>query len=125
MKVPILAALLLPALDKAKRDALNTGCLSNWQRLSMWTTTSKFSRGRAIKPFRAGQSNMGRWEPILVCRQGNDVWFNALPTYVGGGVRLNMPVTRGRLAPDFVGAFYQTRWQLSTASRATLFIFIT
>jgi len=90
--IAILAALLLPALSKAKAKAQQTACFSN---LKQWGLADslyiddnnqvfpwpRFQQGTAV------QQDNPTWGDISTFfgfNLGNDVWFNALPHYVGG-----------------------------------------
>ena len=90
--IAILAALLLPALSKAKAKAQQTACFSN---LKQWGLAGslymddnnqvfpwpRFQQGTTV------QQDNPTWGDISTFfgfNLGNDVWFNALPHYVGG-----------------------------------------
>jgi prepilin-type N-terminal cleavage/methylation domain-containing protein/prepilin-type processing-associated H-X9-DG protein len=93
--IAILAALLLPVLAKAKLRAMEAGCLSN---LKQWglaqslyvddnNQTFPWPKYEPVSQFAAGDEDNPTWQDINSYYQtvhiGNDVWFNALPSYVG------------------------------------------
>ena len=89
--IAILAAMLLPALAKAKAKALSAVCLSNCKQ---WGLADNMYLGdnRDTFPYPRFQvSNTAdqddpKWLVINSYHnlgQGDDVWFNALPSYVG------------------------------------------
>ena len=90
--IAVLAGLLLPVLAKAKGKARDTGCLSN---LKQWglAATMYVNDNNQIFPWPRFQVNSTQqqdnptWDDInqfYFAGQGNDVWFNALPSYVAG-----------------------------------------
>ena len=90
--IAILAALLLPALAKAKGRAQEAACLSNLKQWGLADTmyvddnnqTFPYPRYQDYAPS-AAQDNPP-WLAIPTYHyqnQGDDVWFNALPAYVG------------------------------------------
>ena len=90
--ISLLAAMLLPALSKAKEKAHRAGCLSNlrqWGLAAILYTDDNlqvFPWPRFQTPITQIQDNP-LWTDInqfCFSGQGSDVWFNALPAYVGG-----------------------------------------
>ena len=90
--IAILAAMLLPALAKAKAKGQQTACLSNMRQWGL-AETMYLDDNRQIYPWpRYQTSNTGiqdnpKWSDVLEfynAGMGNDVWFNALPSYVAG-----------------------------------------
>lgn len=90
--IAILAAMLLPALSKAKARSQEANCQSNERQ---WTLANSMyvddNNGTYPWP-RYQTSNVGEqdnptWTIVgqfYNVNQGNDVWFNCLPSYVGG-----------------------------------------
>jgi prepilin-type N-terminal cleavage/methylation domain-containing protein len=60
--IAILAALLLPALGKAKDSAKTTGCLSNLKQLSVWGALYLGDYNDYICP---GSNNVPSWQELL------------------------------------------------------------
>jgi prepilin-type N-terminal cleavage/methylation domain-containing protein/prepilin-type processing-associated H-X9-DG protein len=88
--IAILAAMLLPALAKAKAKAQQAVCLSNAKQWGLADTmyvddnNQTFPFPRFQVPSSTEQDNPS-WLVINSYHnvgQGNDVWFNALPSYV-------------------------------------------
>jgi prepilin-type N-terminal cleavage/methylation domain-containing protein/prepilin-type processing-associated H-X9-DG protein len=90
--IAILAAMLLPALAKAKTKAQQTGCYNNLKQWGLADSMYVDDNNQAFPWPRyqvtqtAIQDNP-TWQEILdfysaVGHPGNDVWFNALPGYV-------------------------------------------
>ena len=88
--IAILAAMLLPALAKAKAKAQQVACYNN---LKQWglADTMYVDDNRQFFPFprfqvsSLPQQDNPTWGDINTFRlvgTGNDVWFNALPSYV-------------------------------------------
>ena len=98
--IAILAALLLPALAKAKAKAQRIVCLSNLRQWGL-ADTMYVNDNEETFPFPRYQSNASQvdqdnptWQDIasyhyynkvngVLTPIGNDVWFNALPKFVG------------------------------------------
>lgn len=100
--IAILAAVLLPVLAKAQSRAQTAGCLSN---LKQWGLADSLyvddnnqtfplpryadqypSPANPIHSTTADEQDKPTWGTIQTFyanRWGNDVWFNALPSYVG------------------------------------------
>lgn len=95
--IAILAALLLPALVRAREKANRVACLSN---LKQWGTalTMYLDDNRQIFPLAkiangtpggpAGYNeDLPHWSDLIdfhAAGQGDSVWYNALPSYTGG-----------------------------------------
>jgi prepilin-type N-terminal cleavage/methylation domain-containing protein/prepilin-type processing-associated H-X9-DG protein len=93
--IAILAAMLLPALAKAKSKAQQISCINNLKQWGLASTmyvddnnqTFPWPRFQASSP--AEIQDNPTWsdianQPFDLAAPGNDVWFNALPSYVGG-----------------------------------------
>lgn len=91
--IAILAALLLPALARAKEKANRANCLNN---LKQWGLAANmyvddnnqtYPWPRYQDPYSSSvQQDNPTWGDLVNFHQqnkGNDVWFNALPPYVG------------------------------------------
>jgi prepilin-type N-terminal cleavage/methylation domain-containing protein len=91
--IAILAAMLLPALAKAKAKGQQTACLSNARQWGL-ADTMYLDDNRQVFPWPRYQTSDPNiqdkplWSDVLDFYNnsgtGNDVWFNALPSYVGG-----------------------------------------
>jgi type II secretory pathway pseudopilin PulG len=90
--IAILAALLLPALAKAKEKARDVGCINNLRQWGL-AATLYVDDNRQVFPWprfqvsSTQQQDNPTWDDInqfYFAGQGDDVWFNALPLYVGG-----------------------------------------
>src|SRR5215831_20904247 len=114
--IAILAAMLLPALSRAKAKAQRATCLSN---LKQWglADTMYLDDNNQTFPFPRYQDYAGTadqdnpvWPSILYFHsptggggQGDDVWFNALPPYVA-----NLPLFTWA-QPGKAGDFYGSK----------------
>ena len=89
--IAILAAMLLPALAKAKSKAQQTACFSN---LKQWGLADSMyvDDNNQVFPWpryqtgSTAQQDNPLWGDVLTfysLHLGNDAWFNALPSYVG------------------------------------------
>ena len=94
--IAILAAMLLPALAKAKARAQQAACLSNLKEWGLADTMYVDDNNQTF-PYPRYQDNYSSsvdqdnpsWLSIPTYHyntppEGDDVWFNALPSYVGG-----------------------------------------
>ncbi len=93
--IAILAAMLLPALAKAKSRAQQTACLSNLKQWGLADTmyvddnNEKFPYPKYDPPYKFKSSDEDNpiWPDIASYHYtqsiGDDAWFNALPSYVG------------------------------------------
>ena len=91
--IAILAAMLLPALAKAKAKAQQIGSLSNMKQWGLAATMYVDDNSQVFPwPRYQGVSNKQQDNPSwgdvstfygMIPQSGNDVWFNALPSYVG------------------------------------------
>jgi len=90
--IAILAALLLPALAKAKGAARNALCMKNLQQWGL-AASMYVNDNNQVFPWpryqvsSTTQQDNPTWDDInqfYFSGQGDDVWFNALPPYVGG-----------------------------------------
>jgi prepilin-type N-terminal cleavage/methylation domain-containing protein/prepilin-type processing-associated H-X9-DG protein len=90
--IAILASMLLPALAKAKARAQQALCLSNMKQWGL-ASTLYVDDSNQVFPWprfqvsSTAQQDNPLWGDIVTFYDlhiGNDVWFNALPSYVGG-----------------------------------------
>ena len=93
--IAILAAMLLPALAKAKARAQQTACLSNLKQWGLADTmyvddnNQRFPYPKYDPPskFNSSDEDNPIWQDIASYHYtqaiGDDAWFNALPSYVG------------------------------------------
>jgi prepilin-type N-terminal cleavage/methylation domain-containing protein/prepilin-type processing-associated H-X9-DG protein len=88
--IAILAAMLLPALAKAKVRAQQAVCLSNMKQWGL-ADSMYVDDNNQVFPWpryqvtNTKQQDNPQWGDVITFRdlnQGNDVWFNALPSYV-------------------------------------------
>jgi len=90
--IAILAAMLLPALAKAKERANKITCMNNLKQWGLAATIFADDNDQVFPWPRyqvssTQQQDNPTWNDIsgfYNTGQGNDVWFNALPSYVGG-----------------------------------------
>src|ERR1700733_9492056 len=86
--IAILAAMLLPALAKAKARAQQAGCLNNLKQWgladSMYVDDSNqvypWPRFQVTSTLQQDNPQWGDLQQFFILGQGNDVWFNALPS---------------------------------------------
>jgi prepilin-type N-terminal cleavage/methylation domain-containing protein/prepilin-type processing-associated H-X9-DG protein len=90
--IAILAAMLLPALAKAKSKAQQIGCLSNMKQWGL-ADSMYVEDNNQVFPWPRYQTGATQqqdnplWSDVQTfynLSKGNDVWFNALPSYVAG-----------------------------------------
>ena len=94
--IAILAAMLLPALAKAKQKAQSAGCLSNLRQWGL-AQTMYLEDNRSIFPlpkiatatpgspgYNENTPGWSNFADFHNAGQGDSAWFNALPSYVGG-----------------------------------------
>ena len=94
--IAILAAMLLPALTRAKDKARSTACLSNLRQWGLANTMYLDDNGQALPDFAIASATPGapagysqdrpNWTDLAAfaaAGQGNAAWFNVLPLNVG------------------------------------------
>jgi prepilin-type N-terminal cleavage/methylation domain-containing protein len=95
--IAILSAMLLPALASAKQKAYRASCMSNLRQWGL-ALTMYLDDNRQIFPFaKIANGTPGApagyneddpsWSALIAFHaagQGDNVWYNALPAYVGG-----------------------------------------
>jgi len=90
--IAILAAMLLPALAKAREQAHKASCLNNLKQWGLANTMYvdddnqiyPWPRYQVSSTLQQDNPQWGDVQTFYNLGQGNDVWFNALPSYVGG-----------------------------------------
>jgi prepilin-type N-terminal cleavage/methylation domain-containing protein/prepilin-type processing-associated H-X9-DG protein len=112
--IAILAALLLPALAKAKARAQQSVCLSNLKQWgladSMYVDDNSqflpWARYEPAAKFNPADEDTPSWQDInsyhVNLHIGDDVWFNALPGLVSGRPMYDWALSANRAA--FVGS---------------------
>jgi prepilin-type N-terminal cleavage/methylation domain-containing protein/prepilin-type processing-associated H-X9-DG protein len=89
--IAILAAILMPVLSKAQIRAQQVSCLNN---MKQWTLANSLyvDDNNQVFPWpryqvsATGEQDNPNWGEVIQfynLHEGNDVWFNALPGYVG------------------------------------------
>src|SRR5262245_57364776 len=79
--IAILAAMLLPALSKAKEKALRANCLSNLKQWGLALQLYGADNNDGIP--RDGYDTMSAWPGANGASADPNAWFNKLPEYVG------------------------------------------
>lgn len=126
--IAILAALLLPVMAKAKARAQEVGCLNNLKQWglaqSMYVDDNNqvfpFPRYEPTYPagFNTDDTANPDWTDIYSYYHsgyGNDVWFNALPSYVGSQPMYQWALLNNRGLFQNVSASGQTIFICPTA----------
>jgi prepilin-type N-terminal cleavage/methylation domain-containing protein/prepilin-type processing-associated H-X9-DG protein len=84
--IAILAAMLLPALAKAKEKANRMTCLNNMKQWGLAQTMYVDDNNQTYPekdiPLPSGDNGLMSWDDVVYAGQGNDAWFNVLPPYV-------------------------------------------
>lgn len=74
--IAVLVAMLLPALNKARRSAMDTACLSNLRQIGLGLTMYAADNNGAIAP--------GEWDSWSTNPTDYVYWFTLINPYVGG-----------------------------------------
>jgi prepilin-type N-terminal cleavage/methylation domain-containing protein/prepilin-type processing-associated H-X9-DG protein len=94
--IAILSAILLPMLAKAREKAMRAACASNLRQWGLALTMylddnrvfplAKIPNGTPGAPggYNEDDPSWSALEAFNAAGQGNSVWYNALPSYVGG-----------------------------------------
>jgi prepilin-type processing-associated H-X9-DG protein/prepilin-type N-terminal cleavage/methylation domain-containing protein len=90
--IAILAGMLLPVLSAAKAKGQKAGCISNLKQWALALSMYVDDNGGAYpwpryQVVNTAQQDRPQWQDVQTFRdlgQGNDVYFNCLPSYVGG-----------------------------------------
>ncbi|HEX3624072.1 MAG TPA: DUF1559 domain-containing protein [Verrucomicrobiae bacterium] len=94
--IAILGAILLPVLAKAREKAVRTGCMSNLRQWGLALTMylddnrifplAKIANGTPGAPsgYNEDQPSWSALTTFHTAGQGDDVWYNALPSYARG-----------------------------------------
>ena len=116
--IAILAAMLLPALSKAKQKAQQISCLNN---LKQWGLADSmyvddfnglYPAPRYEPPYVTGNdADAPVWQdmyPYHTANEGDDVWFNCLPSYVAS-------------QPMYVWATYGNKLEFNSSQNHNIF----
>jgi prepilin-type N-terminal cleavage/methylation domain-containing protein/prepilin-type processing-associated H-X9-DG protein len=144
--IAILAAMLVPALARAKEKAHGTSCLSNLRQLGLATAIYLDDNAQTFPDFAIASTTPGapagysqdrpNWSDLAVfaaAGQGNSAWFNVLPSnlgqkplwqyaadpapFVGGRTVLNC--SAGRLVPGEIDPLTRVAFSYGINSKAT------
>jgi prepilin-type N-terminal cleavage/methylation domain-containing protein/prepilin-type processing-associated H-X9-DG protein len=112
--IAILAAFLLPVLARAREKAVGVACVSNLRQWGLALTMylddnkvfplAKIPNGTPGAPSGYNEDDPA-WSALAVFHaagQGDDVWYNALPSYAGGVPLWQIAQANG--STNFVGA---------------------